>query len=255
MIEFKEVHKRFGDVVAVDNISISIAAGQLVGVLGPNGAGKTTMLRLLVGTLCPDRGSINVDGLNVEEHRREVAEKIGYLCEGGPGYGEMSAGKFLRFRLRIKSSRKLKKVAVASEVKRVADVARISDILHRPLRVLSRGYRQRVALADSLLGDPKVLVLDEPLVGLDPMQTKEFRDLIAPLKGKKTVLFSSHRLLDMEKLAERLVMVSDGKIVGDGSAEQLREQAFATADDDIEDVFVRLATNSGPAGTDGVQQS
>ncbi len=248
MIELQGVEKRFGKTIALKELDLKVGEGQLVGIVGPNGAGKTTALRLIAGFYSPDSGRVLLGGVDVQKERGRAVEHLGYLAENAPAYPEMLVRTYLAFRYRVKKPKNLRNQAIKKEVLRVAEATNVADCLERPIGVLSRGYKQRVALADALLNDPPLLILDEPLVGLDPVQTRDFRDLIAPFRGTKTVVFSSHRLLDVEKLADRLVLISDGRIVGDGTVSELRSLAGAEESDDIEDVFVRLVTKRHSGG-------
>jgi ABC-2 type transport system ATP-binding protein len=222
MIEAREVERRFGRRVALRGASLRVDAGEIVGLVGPNGAGKSTLLRILAGFLDADRGTVRIDG------------RVGYLAETSPLPPEMRVVEYLRFRAG------LKRVARAERGKTVAraiERAGLAGEEQRVIGALSKGYRQRVGLADALLADPPVLLLDEPASGLDPMQTRELRALLAELGGDRAIVMSTHSLGELESLAARVVVIAGGAVVADGTPAELRAQ---TEKKTLEDAVVAL---------------
>ena len=219
MIEVQGLTKRYGERVAVNDLSFSVERGDVVGFLGPNGAGKSTTLRMLTGFLEPDAGSIRIDGLDARTAGTEVRKRIGYMPEAVPLYLEMRVVEYLRYRAALKGvSRK----DMARNVDRALELGTVADVRDRIIGQLSKGYRQRVGLADSLVGDPPLLVLDEPTAGLDPNQIRQVRELISELAKEKTVLLSTHILPEVEAICGRVVIIDQGKLVSTGAPGQLR---------------------------------
>ncbi|MDD5645207.1 MAG: ATP-binding cassette domain-containing protein, partial [bacterium] len=208
-IEVLKVSKNFGGVTAVKEVSFSLDRGEILGFLGPNGAGKTTIMRILAGFIAPDGGKILVDGINIRSNPIKTKNMIGYLPEHVPLYNEMRVSEYLDFRSRVKiKDRKTAK-------KRIADVSCICDIesvSKRLIRDLSKGYRQRVGLADAILSDPPVLLLDEPTTGLDPNQLRQTRSLIKNLGSRHAVLISTHILSEVEVICDRALIINEGRI-------------------------------------------
>jgi ABC-2 type transport system ATP-binding protein len=218
MIEVRGLTKRFGAKTAVDDVRFGAAKGELIGVLGPNGAGKTTTLRMLCGYLPPSSGTALVDGIDVVRDSLGARRRLGYLPENVPLYPEMTVREYLSFRAALKRLPRGRKAgAIAGVVERCA----LSDRLGQTIGTLSKGYRQRVGLADALLGAPPLLVLDEPTVGLDPNQVIQTRALIQSLRGDHTVLLSSHILSEVEQICDRVVIFRQGRVVADQSPAQL----------------------------------
>jgi ABC-2 type transport system ATP-binding protein len=218
MIVAHDLVKRFGPVEAVSGLSLEVGAGRICGFLGPNGAGKTTTLRMLVGSLRPDEGRIEIDGLDALAAPREARRRIGYLPDGAPCHPEMRVDELLAFRWRIcgrEGSRR-------AEIDRVVEACGLAGVRRRVVGALSRGFRQRVGLAAALLGRPSVLLLDEPTEGLDPIQVREFRVLLKSFAEERTVLLSSHLLAEVEAVCDEAVLVLDGRSVAAGSIESLR---------------------------------
>lgn len=219
MIQVKNLTKMYGDRKAVNNISFHIEEGEIVGFLGPNGAGKTTTLRILTCYMPATSGSATVAGHDVFTDSMQVRRVIGYLPESTPLDVHMRAREYLNFRGKIRG---LDKSARAAAIKRVADLCWLGDFIDRPISQLSKGMKQRVGLADALLHDPKVLILDEPTVGLDPTQIRETRNLIHELAKRHTVLLSSHILPEVEATCERTIIIAGGTIVASGSPDELK---------------------------------
>ena len=218
MILAQNLTKRYGRCLAVDAIDFAIPEGRVVGFLGPNGAGKSTTIRMIAGYLPPTAGTVQVDGLDASRAHRQVRQRIGYLPESAPLYTEMRVTEFLKFRARLFG-------VGFSKRKRAIDLALrrcgLEEVRRRPIHQLSKGYRQRVGLAAALLHQPRVLILDEPTVGLDPSQIREFRALIRELAGQHTILLSTHILPEVELTCDHIIMIARGRIRAQGTVEQL----------------------------------
>lgn len=221
MIEVRQLTKYYDRFCAVNGISFNVAEGEIVGFLGPNGAGKTTTLRVLTCFHPATSGSATVAGHDVFKESMAVRQNIGYLPESVPLYTEMRVCEYLNFRGKIRG---LSSAARSSAIDRVAQRCWISDVLRKPIAHLSKGYRQRVGLADALLHNPKVLILDEPTVGLDPAQIRETRNLIKELAQDHTVILSSHILPEVEATCKRIVIIHRGRIVASGTTDELRDR-------------------------------
>lgn len=221
MIQVKNLTKYYGSFLAVDNISFSVEEGEIVGFLGPNGAGKSTTLRILTCYQPATSGSATVAGFDVFKQSVEVRKQIGYLPESVPLYPEMRAREYLNFRGKIRG---LDRSAREQAIRNVSERCWLGDFIDRPIGQLSKGMRQRVGLADALLHDPKILVLDEPTIGLDPNQIRETRNLIKELAKRHTVILSSHILPEVEATCQRTIIIARGRIVASGSPSELRER-------------------------------
>lgn len=218
MIEVVDLHRWFGSVHAVRGAGFAIPEGQAVGLLGPNGAGKTTTLRMLTGILRPQKGSIHISGVDALAKPTLARRQFGYLPESAPSYPEMAVRSFLRSRaaiLGVPAGRRKNRVLA------VMDECQLTQVARRRIGQLSKGYRQRVALAAALLHDPKVLILDEPTNGLDPTQIREARSLIGDLAQNRTVLVSSHILPEIERTCQRVIIIGAGRVLADGTPEEL----------------------------------
>ena len=218
VIEVSGLTKRYGKNTAVDHLSFRVKKGQIYGFLGPNGAGKTTTMNMLTGYLAPTEGQIRIDGHDISEEPVEARRCIGYLPEIPPLYLDMTPLEYLRFAAELKGVAKEKR---ESEVERVMEKTQIQDMQERLIRHLSKGYRQRVGLAQALLGDPEVLILDEPMVGLDPKQIIEIRELIRSLGKKHTVILSSHILSEITSICDHVMIISHGKLAASDTPENL----------------------------------
>ncbi len=219
MIEVEHLSKSYGSVQAVRDISFRVDEGSVVGFLGPNGAGKSTTLRILAGFLGATSGRVRIAGRDIAEERLEALCHIGYMPETSPLYPEMKVAEYLAFRAELKRiARAGRKAAVA----RALELARVDDMAGVLIGHLSKGYRQRVGLADALLGRPPVLILDEPTAGLDPNQIREVRSLVAGLAGEHTVLLSTHILSEVEASCSRVVVIAKGRLVATGSMDEVR---------------------------------
>ena len=218
MIEVSNLGKSYGSVRALRNVEFEIEQGEIVGLLGPNGAGKTTIIKILTGYLQPDEGEARVNGLDVMENRLETQAQIGYLPENAPLYKELSTQEYL------KMIADLRMIPPEERLRRISEAARstqIEDQLTRPIGHLSKGYRQRVGLAQAILSRPKLLIFDEPTVGLDPTQIVEIRNLIRRLADRSTVLFSTHILSEVEALCDRVIILMNGEVRADARLSEL----------------------------------
>jgi len=236
MIEVERLTKRYGPTLAVSDVSFEVQKGEVLGFLGPNGAGKTTTMRVITGYLLPSEGRVRVAGYDVVEEPLETKRRTGYLPEAPPVYPDMTVVEYLAFVARIKGvpRRESKK-----RIEEVREKCALTDVGHRQIGKLSRGYRQRVGLAQALIHNPEVLILDEPTAGLDPKQIIETRELIKSLAGQHTVVLSTHILPEVSKTCQRVVVINQGKVVAVGAPAELtsRLQGYETV----------LITVEGPA--------
>ena len=222
MIEVKNLTKRYGKITALDDVSFTVETGEVLGFLGPNGAGKSTTMNIITGYISSTSGTVTVDGSEILENPKETKKKIGYLPEIPPLYPDMTVRKYLEFMFDLKKVKLPKK----EHIDEVMRLVQISDKESRIIKNLSKGYRQRVGFAQALLGNPPVLILDEPTVGLDPKQIIEIRKLIRGLGKKHTVIFSSHVLSEVSATCDRVIVISEGRIVADAKTEEL-SKSFA----------------------------
>ena len=231
MIEVQNLTKHYGPITAIRDVSFSVAPGQIVGFLGPNGAGKTTTMRILACFMPATGGTARVAGYDVFRESMEVRQRIGYLPENVPLYSEMPVAAYLEFVAEIKG------VGRSERKRRVAEVMErclVNDVQHRFIGKLSKGYRQRVGLAQAIIGDPHVLILDEPTIGLDPRQITEIRALIKSFAGEHTVILSTHILPEVSMVCSGVVIINKGTIVAQGPIDTLVEQFFPTARVEVE---------------------
>lgn len=219
MLEVFQLRRAYGDFIAVDAVNFSIAKGEIVGLLGHNGAGKTTIMKMLSGYLEPSAGSVWFDGLLLADHAKTLQQKVGYLPESLPVYPEMSVADYLDYAAELKGITGAEK---ATEVKRVILATDIASKLLAPIATLSRGYKQRVGVAQALLGKPKLLILDEPTNGLDPTQTLQMRELIRSIAQDATVILSTHIMQEVDAICDRVLMMRAGKLVIDAKLAELR---------------------------------
>jgi ABC-2 type transport system ATP-binding protein len=247
MIEVTDLTKSYGPIEALRGVTFNVAAGEIVGLLGPNGAGKSTTIKILTGYLQPDNGDVKVDGLDVLTHTHEVQARIGYLPENAPLYPELSVQSYLRL------------MADLREIPREEQPARLSEAIYatgltehltRPIGQLSKGFRQRVGLAQAILHQPKLFILDEPTIGLDPTQIVEIRHLIKRLARQSTILFSSHILSEVEAVCDRVVIIMNGEVKADARLADLAATAAAVLVLQKETSGLDRALN----GLDGVRQ-
>ena len=217
MIEVKNLTKQYGSNLALNHISFSLEEGTILGFLGPNGAGKSTTMNIITGYISPTEGSITVDGFDTLENPLEAKKRIGYLPEIPPLYTDMTVKEYLNFMYDLKKVKLPRK----EHIEEICSLVKIDDVYHRLIANLSKGYRQRVGIAQALLGNPPVLILDEPTVGLDPKQIIEIRNLIKGLGRKHTVILSSHILSEVQAVCERVIVINRGSIVADGTPDSL----------------------------------
>ncbi len=246
MITVKSLTKRYARTVAVDHISFEVQKGQIVGFLGPNGAGKTTTMRILTCFLPPTEGTANVAGFDVLEQPMEVKKRIGYLPESPPLYPEMEVREYLTFVGKLKG---MSGASLAKRVNEVADRCAVADVQTKLIAKLSKGYRQRVGLAQAIIHNPDVLVLDEPTAGLDPKQINETRDLIKSLAGDHTIILSTHILPEVEQTCEQVIIINKGKVVATDSVHNLQSRARGA-----ETVLVEVEGRDGALDAKAVQQ-
>jgi ABC-2 type transport system ATP-binding protein len=237
MIKVKDLTKRYARTIAVDQISFEVARGQIVGFLGPNGAGKTTTMRILTCFLPASAGSATVAGFDVLEEPLEVKKRIGYLPETPPIYPEMETAEYLKFVGQLKG---LSGADLRKRIDYVCERCAVADVKTKLLGKLSKGYRQRVGLAQAIIHNPEVLILDEPTAGLDPKQINETRDLIKDLAGEHTIVLSTHILPEVEQTCEQVIIINRGKLVATDSVRNLQARARGA-----ESVIVEIAGRSG----------
>ncbi len=238
--------KKYGTQKAVDNISFEVKTGEVLGFLGPNGAGKTTTMKAITTFLIPDEGSIMVGDMSVYDKPEEIKKHIGYLPENNPLYEDMPVLDYLHFVANIEGIEKSK---ILDKVREVVDTCGIEGEKHKKINELSKGFKQRVGLAQALIHDPEILILDEPTTGLDPNQIIEIRELIKKIGKEKTVILSSHILAEVEATCDRIMIINKGKIVADGTSLELRKHAqgkeilkVTIEDGDINEIFEALQT-------------
>lgn len=216
-VETRQITKLFGKQKALDEVSFSIKKGELVGFLGPNGAGKSTMMKIITGFLSPDSGEVIVNGQKTEAKNLEIRKNIGYLPEHNPLYTDLYVKEFLEITAGFYKLKNIKK-----RVAEMVELTGLGDEQHKKIRSLSKGYRQRVGLAQALIHDPSVLILDEPTTGLDPNQLEEIRNLIRQISKEKTVILSSHIMQEVEAVCNRVIIINKGKIVADGGINEIK---------------------------------
>ena len=239
MIEVKNVSKRYGDFYAVRNVNFNVRDGEIVGFLGRNGAGKTTTMNMITGFMEPSRGQIIVNGVDVDAEPKKVKKMIGYMPEGTPLYSDLTVKEFISYMADLKCiRRKEKKEAVEKAIMQTG----LDKVRNRLTRNLSRGFKQRVSLAGALVGDPEILILDEPTVGLDPKQVKEIRELIKSFRNNHTVILSSHILTEVSQICEKVIIIDKGEIIAIDTPENLEKsvetkQVYKVTVEDTEDKF------------------
>jgi ABC-2 type transport system ATP-binding protein len=248
MIEARGLSKYYGPFVAIEDVTFAIPEGQIAAFLGPNGAGKSTTMRILTGYLAASGGSASIAGLDVRSHRLEASRSLGYLPENGPLYPQMTPLELLRF---FGEAREMGRTRLEERIEAVSDLCALRLVLDKPISKLSRGFRQRVGLAQALLHDPDVLIMDEPTAGLDPNQIHEFRTNLQELRKQrgKTILLSTHILQEVDALADRILFVSNGRLIYDALIEDARRGG-----ESLEDLFQRL-TNGTSTGAEAAPAS
>ena len=241
MIDVRSLTMHYGSFVALDNVSFQAREKEILGLLGPNGAGKTTAMRILTTYLYPSAGTAKIEGIDILENPIEARKRIGYLPETAPLYPEMRVDEYLKF---VGEARGLQGLTLEKRVYWVVESCGLEAVLKHTVSELSKGYRQRAGLAQALIHDPQVLVLDEPTSGLDPLQIIGIRELIRNLAKEKTIVFSTHILQEVEAIADRIVIINEGKIVSQGTLRELSGEVHAKgetkSDLSLEDIFIAL---------------
>ena len=229
-IEVKNISKSFGEICAVDDVSFSAYPSQIIALLGPNGAGKSTLINMIAGFLSQNSGKIEIFGKNNEQYPIETKRDIGFLPEGAPLYADMNVESFLNYIAELKSLAK-------DEVKRVMSLANIEHVAKQKIETLSKGYKRRVGFAVSILGNPPILLLDEPTDGLDPNQKEHMLGLIKDMSNEKTIIISTHLLDEAQTIANRIMIMNKGKIKVDGDLDAITKQTRTTS---LENAFIKL---------------
>lgn len=221
MIEVKNVIKKYGDFIAVDNISFSIEKGEIVGLLGPNGAGKSTTMNMITGFIEQTEGEIKVGGYDILKNPKKAKKQIGYMPEGVPLYNELTVKEFISYMADLKQVTKKEK---KEKIQKVIEQTNLEVVQNKLIRNLSRGYKQRVSMAGALVGEPEILILDEPTVGLDPKQITEIRNLIKELGKSHTIILSSHILSEISQICKKVIIINKGKIIAIDTPKNLEEK-------------------------------
>lgn len=221
MIKVKNLTQYYGPHKAIDNLNFQVQTGKLVGFLGPNGAGKTTTMKILSGFAMPSDGEVWISDINLFSHPIEAKKHIGYLPENPPVYEDLSVEEYLLFVCRLKG---IEKAQALQNMDEVIQMVNLTEVARRPIHKLSKGFRQRVGLAQALVAKPHVIILDEPTVGLDPQQVSEFRNLLKSLKGKYTVIWSTHILSDVEATCDEIIVINKGQIIAQGSYQEITKK-------------------------------
>lgn len=250
MIEVTDLTKRYGDHIAVDHLSFKVEKGQIYGFLGPNGAGKSTTMNIITGYLAASGGTVTIDGHDVQQEPEEAKKRVGYLPELPPLYMDMTVEEYLRFAAELK---KVPRAERKEQVEQVMGMTQITDMRGRLIKNLSKGYRQRVGLAQALLGSPEVLILDEPSVGLDPKQIIEIRDLIRELGKSHTIILSSHILSEVSAVCDHIMIISHGKLVASDSPEGLQKLMSGAGELKLTVKGSYESLREAVSGMDGVQ--
>ena len=259
MIQVENLTKYYHDFCAVDQISIDIQKGEILGLLGPNGAGKTTTLRMLTGFLQPTAGSIHVKDFSIDEQPLEIKKILGYLPESAPLYHDMLVYDYLNY---VADIREVGRDHKPDRIRELGDLCGINNVMHQPIGELSKGYKQRVGLAHAMMNDPEILILDEPTSGLDPNQIVEIRQIIKHIGKEKTIILSTHILSEAEATCDRIVIINRGKIVADGSTDSLKESAgdkkfiqLSLQGADFKSVDTAFAAVEGITGVQRIEES
>jgi len=239
MIEVANLSKRYGDLRAIEGVSFTAGSGQILGFLGPNGAGKTTTMRIITGFMPATSGTVRVEGFDVFEQSNEVRRRIGYLPENPPLYNDMVVTAYLRFVARLKG---LARREIGEALEHVLATCGLDNVRDRLLGHLSKGYRQRVGLAQALIHDPPVLVLDEPTIGLDPRQIRDIRALVRTLGGKRTIVLSTHILSEVTEVCDKVVIINDGRIALEDQLANMTRDGRK-----LEDIFIDTISREAPA--------
>ena len=237
LIDAKNLKKTFGSITAVNNISLSLDVGEVVGFLGPNGAGKSTTMKMLTGFLDPDVGTVDINNINLMDNPIKAKSLIGYLPEGAPAYSDMTVYSFLNF---IGLMRGLKDKKLFQRLDEMAKTINLSEVWNQPIETLSKGYKRRVGIAQALIHDPQILILDEPTDGLDPNQKHEMRKLIKSISSNKGIIISTHILEEVEAVCTRAAIISKGKLLFNDTPKKLKE----SGDGNLDDIFRTITMGS-----------
>ena len=237
MVSIKELRRSFGPIVAVDGVSFEVQKGEVLGFLGPNGAGKSTVMRMVACFLRPDSGTATVCGYDILKNPLEVRKSIGYLAENVPAYNDMTVGSFLNF---ICDTREITGSSRRKALDRIVPMCSIDSVYHQTIETLSKGYKRRVGLAQALIHDPDVLILDEPTDGLDPNQKHDVRRLISKMSADKCIIISTHILEEVEAVCDRTIIIARGKILVDSTPQQLKQKYNCSLDE----VFRKITKQS-----------
>lgn len=240
MIEIQNLQKSFGEFRAVDGVSFSVKPGEVLGFLGPNGAGKSTTMRMITGFLTPTGGAVRIAGVDVNVDPISAKKRIGYLPEGAPLYSDMTPRTLLEF---IAEAREIPAAERASRIEKIAAKVNITGVLDQQIETLSKGYKRRVGLAQAIIHDPEILILDEPTDGLDPNQKHEVRQLIQEMSKDKVIILSTHILEEVEAVCTRAIIITQGKVVFDGTPSELKGRSPSGR---LDDVFREITTGTAP---------
>ena len=252
MLEVSHLSRCYGSFKAVDNVSFAIDKGEIVGLLGHNGAGKTTIMKMLSGYLEPDSGCVRIDGVDMAEHTKRLQRQLGYLPENLPLYGEMTVADYLDYAAELKGLAREEKIA---EIRRAIGATELADKLGSPINTLSRGFKQRVGVAQAILGRPRLLILDEPTNGLDPTQTQQMRALIREIAREATVILSTHILQEVEALCNRVLIINAGRMAVDERLDRLRSANSLLLDTSASGAASRLQALIGVTRVEVLPQS
>jgi len=236
MIKVNNITKYFGNTQALKGVSFEIKKGEIVGFLGRNGAGKTTLMRVLTSYLPANTGNVTIDGMDVAKNSMAVRQKIGYLPETPPLYADMTARNYLKFAAQLKD---VPRRQIAVQVDKVLNECYLRNVAHKTIATLSKGYQQRVGIAQAIINDPEILILDEPTNGLDPVQIRRIRALIKDLEQERTIIISTHILSEIEQIARRVLIIKDGLIVADDTMEDLLSDEQG-GQHSLEEIFLEL---------------
>lgn len=236
MVKVDSLCKSFGPIMAVDNLTFTVLKGEILGLLGPNGAGKSTTMKILTGFLSPSSGDAFIMGSSVVTDTLNVQKHLGYIPENAPLYGEMVVVDFLRF---IAEVRRIHPSLIADAIDRVVQLCALEEVYYRPIEALSKGYKKRVSMAQALIHDPPILILDEPTDGLDPNQKFEVRNLVKKLAKEKSIIIATHILEEVEAICSRAIIIASGRLLFDGSAEMLKQKSSSGR---LDDVFRAITT-------------
>jgi ABC-2 type transport system ATP-binding protein len=249
MLIVDQIGKNFGSFQALDQVSFEMNSGDIVGLLGKNGAGKTTLMRILTSFIAASSGTVTIDGEDISKHSLSIRKKIGYLPEKPPLYGDMTVQSYLKFAAEIKDVPKNKRQLQLAKVLQECD---LEQVKHKTIATLSKGYKQRVGIAQAIIHEPKLLILDEPTSGLDPMQIQQVLALIKNQRNQRTVLLSTHTLTEIEQVAQRVVMIKSGRIVLDDTLEALLISSDSGQSQPLtlEQVFINHHQQQTPVGAE-----